>query len=238
MRNFFAQTVGLASKPLLLTFAQARMACKRFETAPSDRAAPRIAPPPAVKRCSLLLAFITPAAPTQTFDSSASAVLRASTGLGDYHDPDWSPVCSVGRSLGHMLSLSAMHSVLPLMRSVCAVCRHTCEHSACTICRARLPRLAPADDTDSVYIVKAGMGEPVKQALKEAERAAKKQKLCVDVSTSGISAMLRNLVAAREQVGVRTNIPRLRYMRTRRAAVIINHHGYCRYSWFGSQMGA
>ena len=49
------------------------------------------------------------------------------------------------------------------------------------------------------------MGEPVKQALKEAERAAKKQKLCVEVSTGGISAVLRNLVAAREQVSVCTD---------------------------------
>ena len=62
------------------------------------------------------------------------------------------------------------------------------------------------------------MGEPVKQALKEAERAAKKQKLCVDVSTGGISAMLRNLVAAREQVSSWTDL-RLQYMGTCQFAV-------------------
>jgi hypothetical protein len=44
------------------------------------------------------------------------------------------------------------------------------------------------------------MGEFVKHALKEAERAAKKQKLCVDVSGSSISMTLRNLMAARAQV--------------------------------------
>lgn len=53
---------------------------------------------------------------------------------------------------------------------------------------------------DWVDPVPVGMGESVKQALKEAERAAKKQKLCVDVSASGISSTLRNLVAARAQV--------------------------------------
>ena len=44
------------------------------------------------------------------------------------------------------------------------------------------------------------MGEFVQQALKEAERAAKKQKLCVDVSASSIAMTLRNLMAARAQV--------------------------------------
>ncbi len=74
------------------------------------------------------------------------------------------------------------------------------------------------------------MGEPVKQALKEAERAAKKQKLCADVSTSGILAMLRNLVAAREQVSVCSNVLlRLRYMQTRRLQSRPKHHGYFGY---------
>ena len=50
----------------------------------------------------------------------------------------------------------------------------------------------------------AGMGESVKQALKEAERAAKKQKLCVDISASSISTTLRSLMAARAQVCLQT----------------------------------
>ena len=79
-------------------------------------------------------------------------------------------------------------------------------------------KAGPWTDTDFAHVVKAGMGEPVKQALKEAERAAKKQKLCVDVSTIGISTMLRNLVAAREQVSIWTAL-RLQYMGTWQSAV-------------------
>ena len=74
--------------------------------------------------------------------------------------------------------------------TLCTVCPQqsaACEHSqslACSVLAA-----APVD-----------MGESVKQALKEAERAAKKQKLCVDVSASSISSTLRNLTTVRAQV--------------------------------------
>ena len=44
------------------------------------------------------------------------------------------------------------------------------------------------------------MGDSVEQTLKEAERAAKKQKTCAAKTGGGIGAMLKDVAAARAQV--------------------------------------
>lgn len=44
------------------------------------------------------------------------------------------------------------------------------------------------------------MGESMEHTLREAERAAKKQRTCVTETGSGIAVMLKDIAAARAQV--------------------------------------